>query len=935
MQLLPHQNTNTLTEPLARRFAQALQQWGEDLLKLNPTEFRGLSTLISAMQQGEDLKAIAPGLVTNALTTKNYPATSPLAALRAAVNSIWETNILPGGLNFSTRSTIFSPDRRWLLTVSGDFSGRSRQINELHLYDLIDQKQTDIKVEGSDVEFTGDSQRLVIQMSGGVRLYHIATGQLTQVNLGEGFARLSADGRFLVNQTFGAAATTQLYDLTGKLLVQYPGAFRAFRPQRSQLFISEDQGDQPRTVLYDLTGKRIGSVEGFLQRVSPDGAFVAVALDTRERSQGVIYELATQNRQVFSGSFGTFSPDSSRFLISDFQTNQTTLYSVFGKKIIQLSGTSGRFSPSGKLVAATTFTDGVAQTELYDGVLTRQLEGSVQGISLDEKTVLSDLQSNSFNTSRLYDISTDEITSVDIAGRFFSVFDDVLSIFNPSGQFVATVIDETQEVALYNLAGNLVTRLSGEPPVFSQDGHWLVTGDRQGSVHLYNLTGATGSFAGFGPLFSPDSRTLILSQFQNNRSFSLLSDLSGKVLAKLQGRASHYSPDGQLILTDAPDAGLGQVRVYTSSGQLVAEPAGASGQFTPDGQVILVTQNNETGTWIDRQGNILGQFTGSYPRFSPTGKQMVTTVFQSDSNPQNQSILYDVATRQELARFDAQNPIFSPDGKFLSVQTFPSDSGVPSILIQDLTNFQQVAMIPGSAIVFSPDGQTLAVSIFSNDDRSQSQVVLYSLTGQEKARLTGFAPRFSPNSQQVMISSAIHQPRLHLYDLTGRPLAEFAGGDGNFSPDGQQIIVDLQSDISQTLLYDIAGNLIASLRGRFLFSRDSTTEHRQSFVTTMRDRTLFYDWSGLLLAEFPGFANFFPGRDGSVESERPISPDGRYLLTNWSQDFNRRDDQLRLWRIDAGLDDLLAQGCKKLSAYFETHPELRQVVQNCVADHRN
>jgi Tol biopolymer transport system component len=923
MQLLQRQNT--ITEPLARRFAQALQKWGEDLLKLNPAEFRGLSSLISAMQQGEDLKAIAPGLVTNALTTQNYPATSPLVALRAAVNSVWETNILPGGLNFSDRPTIFSPDRRWLLTLSGNFSGRSRQINELHLYDLINQKQTDIKVDASGVEFTGDSQRLVIQVSGGVRLYNITTGQLTDVNLGEGFARLSADGRFLVNQTFGATPTTQLYDLTGKLLVQYPGGFRAFRPRRSQLFISEEQGDQSRTVLYDLTGKRVGSVEGFFQRVSPDGAFVAVALDTRDQSQVVIYELATQNRQVFSGSFNNFSPDSSRFLISDFQTNQTTLYSVFGQKITQLSGNSGRFSPSGKLVVATTFTDGSAQTALYDGVLIRQLEGSVQSISLDEKTVLSDLQSN---MSRLYDISTNETTSVDIAGRFFSVFDDFLSRFSPSGQFVATIIDATQEVALYNLAGNLVTRLSGESPVFSQDGHWLVTEDRKGTVHLYDLTLPTGSFTGFAPSFSPDSRTLVLSQFQRDRSFSLLFDLSGKVLTQLKGRALQYSPDGQLILTAAPDNGLGQVRLYAASGQLVAEPAGVSGQFTPDGQVILVEQNDGMGAWINRQGEILGQFTGSNPRFSPTGKQVVATVFPSDTNPQSQSILYDVATRRELARFDAQNPNFSPDGKFLSVQTFSSDNGVSSILIQDLTNFQQVAMVPGSDIIFSHDSQTLVVSIFSDDDKSQ--VVLYSLTGQEKTRLTGFAPRFSPNSQQLMIRSAVNQPRLHLYDLTGRPLAEFAGIDANFSPDGQRIIVDLQSEISQSLLYDIAGNLIVPLRGRFLFSRD-----RQSFVTTTRDRTLFYDWSGLLLAEFPGFANFFPGRDGSVESEGPISPDGQYLLTDWSQDFNNRDDQLRLWRIDAGLDDLLAQGCKKLSAYFETHPELRQVVQNCAVKGQN
>ena len=55
-----------------------------------------------------------------------------------------------------------------------------------------------------------------------------------------------------------------------------------------------------------------------------------------------------------------------------------------------------------------------------------------------------------------------------------------------------------------------------------------------------------------------------------------------------------------------------------------------------------------------------------------------------------------------------------------------------------------------------------------------------------------------------------------------------------------------------------------------------------------------------------------------------ISDDGQYLITSLDNTTHR------IWRLDNGLDDLLARGCNLLESYFTANPDQRQALGICL-----
>ena len=55
-----------------------------------------------------------------------------------------------------------------------------------------------------------------------------------------------------------------------------------------------------------------------------------------------------------------------------------------------------------------------------------------------------------------------------------------------------------------------------------------------------------------------------------------------------------------------------------------------------------------------------------------------------------------------------------------------------------------------------------------------------------------------------------------------------------------------------------------------------------------------------------------------------ISDDGQYLITSLDNTTHR------IWRLDNGLDDLLARGCNLLESYFTANPDHRQALGICL-----
>jgi len=126
------------------------------------------------------------------------------------------------------------------------------------------------------------------------------------------------------------------------------------------------------------------------------------------------------------------------------------------------------------------------------------------------------------------------------------------------------------------------------------------------------------------------------------------------------------------------------------------------------------------------------------------------------------------------------------------------------------------------------------------------------------SKLKGDSIDFSLNKDFFLVSNG---NKSQLYEPSGKALTEFAGGNAVFIPEQERLFTTL--DYGATRLYDFSGNV---------------------------------------LAEFPG--NYFM-----------MSPDGKFLITKL------RNGERRLWRVDNGLDDLLARGCSWLQPYLKFNPE--------------
>lgn len=124
----------------------------------------------------------------------------------------------------------------------------------------------------------------------------------------------------------------------------------------------------------------------------------------------------------------------------------------------------------------------------------------------------------------------------------------------------------------------------------------------------------------------------------------------------------------------------------------------------------------------------------------------------------------------------------------------------------------------------------------------------------------------------------------------------------SFSPKGNQIVT---ADDTTIHLYDLSGKKLADLQG----SSPSFSDNPRAILTTSPDEdiTRLYDLKGNLLAEYQGST---VSRDDKFRQlSLGFTPGGKQILTLTS------DGSLRVWDVDAGLDDLLTRGCAALKNF--------------------
>ena len=115
----------------------------------------------------------------------------------------------------------------------------------------------------------------------------------------------------------------------------------------------------------------------------------------------------------------------------------------------------------------------------------------------------------------------------------------------------------------------------------------------------------------------------------------------------------------------------------------------------------------------------------------------------------------------------------------------------------------------------------------------------------------------------------------------------------------------MTADDTTIHLYDLSGKKLADLQG----SSPSFSDNPRAILTTSPDEdiTRLYDLKGNLLAEYQGST---VSRDDKFRQlSLGFTPGGKQILTLTS------DGSLRVWDVDAGLDDLLTRGCAALKNF--------------------
>ncbi|MBD2070391.1 AAA-like domain-containing protein [Leptolyngbya sp. FACHB-671] len=189
--------------------AGQLERRGTALLRYQPVRFTEISTLLQAMELGQELKNLIQSspnpVTTNTLLLEDYPAISPMLALRSAVNSVLEE------WSFQGRFRGFSSDGQRLVSYSGED-------DTSYLYDLSGNELANF--QGEFIDFSSDGQRLVSYSDEDdtSRLYDLSGNEL--VNFQGEFIGFSKDGQRLVSYS-DEAATSRLYDLSGNELTHF------------------------------------------------------------------------------------------------------------------------------------------------------------------------------------------------------------------------------------------------------------------------------------------------------------------------------------------------------------------------------------------------------------------------------------------------------------------------------------------------------------------------------------------------------------------------------------------------------------------------------------------------------------------------------------------------------------------------------------------
>lgn len=369
---------------------------------------------------------------------------------------------------------------------------------------------------------------------------------------------------------------------------------------------------------------------------------------------------------------------------------------------------------------------------------------------------------------------------------------------------------------------------------FSPDGKFLVTGDMNGEIRLYQVADWKQLFTYKAHAdwvtsiaFSPDSR--IFASCSDDQTIKLWNVTTGECLKILRGHEKGiwsiaFNSNGQALVSGGDDKTIKMWDV--STGQCLKTLQGHNNMvraviFSPDDQMLVSGSADKTlKLWDVCTGQCFRTLQGHdeaiwSASLSPDGRTLASA--SSDQTVR----LWDVDTGQCLMTLQGHSGwlwsvAFNPNGHSIA-----SGSWDQTVKLWDVSTGQCLKTLQGHnnlvrAVVFNPDGQILASG---SDDQS---LRLWDVaTGECLRTLQGYGDRIwsialSPDGQ--MLASSSDNKTVKLWDMnTGQCLRTFTGHNNvirsvTFSPDGHTLASG--SDDKTTRIWDVdTGNCYRILQG--------------------------------------------------------------------------------------------------------------------------
>lgn len=705
-------------------------------------DFEPAGALINAMRAGKDLNQLVQSYSVKGL--EEYPAASPILALKTVLDKIWQPPIVFQGYSYNSK---FSPDGQRILTTSSDTTV---------LWNLNGRKLAVIPQTGTVAEFSPNSQYILIASSNVAQVWSL-NGKKLAILSHQDFVRsaqFSPDSQRIF--TVSNDNTVREWSLDGRKLADLRENERVINIHFSPDGLRIVTASTTNTIqIWDATGKELAILQGHQDIItdvqfSSDGQRIVTASSDKTARiwnlNGQI--LATLQHQDIIGDV-QFSPDGQRILTTSFDRS-VRIWDLNGKELAVLphnSRSNPEFSSDGQRIVTTSiFPELTAWIWDSNG---RKL-ASLQGHSIPPGA-----QNSWFNAR-----------------------------FSPNSQQILTAASDNT-TRIWNLsskASSIILQHPGQirSAQFSFDSQRIVT------TSQLSLTANGTTTNELAQVWNLNGRELAVLESGEGNSF-----------------ADRTNSDGQHILTISAD---NTIRVWNLNGEELSiihhQDRVTSAQFSSNGQyVVIVTEpmRNSNGSvesstitiWDlnSKQRTILriSEDNIRSVQFNPNTQRIITKQGYLDAVPE----LWDLNGRKLAVLLgDQQNPEtveaqFSSNGQRIVTRSAYDEIRIWDSDGEELTVLSQ----RGNITEFSPRSQYILTA-------SGNTARIWNLNGKEIAILQGhqseiLSAQFSFDGQQIVTASADKTARI--WDLSGRELAVLEGHQDSvrsaqFSPDGRWVI---------------------------------------------------------------------------------------------------------------------------------------------------